>query len=125
MKAYIRESELWPCYGVRLKPDSHNAIVDVPEETIHKWCEIQSLFHNAQSEIEQAIREYERRQEEYKHLQRCFDKTNPSRRDKAYILCQFGWQQIDTSLWEKEGRQARLHDAYNECKGEFEGKNHE
>lgn len=120
MKAYISESELYPCYGVRLKPNTYDPVVDVPEETIRKWCEISILFHKAQSEIEQAIRDYERKQEEIKHLQSCFAKVNPSRTDKGYILSRFGWEQVDTSLWEKDGRQVRLHEAYAECKQNFE-----
>ncbi len=120
MKAYISESELWPAYGVSLKPGHHESVVDVPEETIRKWRKIQRLYFNAQAEIEAAVREYERKQEEIKHLQRCFANANPSRRDKGYLLEKLGWTQIDTSLWEKDGRQVRLHEAYAECKRHFE-----
>lgn len=120
MKAYITEGELWPCLGVQLKPGAHESVVDVPEEVIRKWRIIARVFHKSQAEIKQAIQDYERKQEQIKHLQSCFARINPSRQDKAYILQEFGWNQIDTSLWQKDGRQVRLHEAYNECRQEFE-----
>lgn len=119
MKAYIGQNELWPCYGV-VSQTYYDFVVDVPEETIRKWRKISALFHKTQGEIEQAIREYEHKMEVVKYLKSAFAKVNPSRRDKEYILVKFGWEQKDTSLWEKEGRQVRLHDAYNECKQAFE-----
>ena len=120
MKAYISESELWPCYGVSFTKDAGDDIVDVPEELIIKWQRISDLFFKAQNQIERAIQSYNRKQERIKWLQERFNKANPSRRDKEYILQRFGWEQIDTSLWQKDGRQVRLHEAYNECKRQFE-----
>ncbi|MFY4731229.1 hypothetical protein [Nitrospira sp. BLG_2] len=120
MKAYIHENELFPYYGVSLKPGYHESVADVPEETIRKWRKISALFHKSQTEIAGAVRAYEEKQAEIKHLRQCFTNPAPSRQDKAYILRKFSWEQIDTSLWEKDGRQVRLHEAYNECKREFD-----
>lgn len=120
MKAYIYENELFPCYGVCTKPGYHESVVDVPEETIRKWQKIARIFHKSQAEIAAAVSAYEHKQAEIKHLRQCFANTNPSRQDKGYILRKFGWEQIDTSLWEKDGREVRLHEAYNECKREFD-----
>lgn len=119
MKAYIYENELFPCYGVGFEPGYHESMVDVPEEKIRKWQEISNLFYQSQNEIRLAISDYKHKQEEIRHLKAAFAKENPSRTDKGYILRQFGWEQIDTSLWEKDGRQVRLHEAYNECKQDF------
>lgn len=120
MKAYITGDELYPCYTINMDPGSCGAVIDVPEETLDRWDKIIDLFHQHQGEIRQAIREYEQKQDRLKHLQNCFANPNPSRRDKEYLLPQFGWNQLEVSLWEKDGRQLRLHEAYNECKTEFE-----
>jgi hypothetical protein len=115
MKAYVSENELYPCYGVGLKKDAGDDTVDVPEERILYWRKVMRAFHRVQQEIRDAIFDFQRKQEEIRHLKYCFARENPSRQDKGYILQKFGWTQVDTSVWEKDGRQVRLHEAYNEC----------
>lgn len=123
MKAYIYESELWPCLTVSTQPGTHEHEIDAPEAQIEQWKTIAAEFYQMQNQIKAAIFQHEHNQEEIKHLAHCFDNPKPSRTDKGYILGKFGWTQIDTSLWEKNGRQVRLHIAYDECKREFEEQN--
>jgi hypothetical protein len=129
MKVLISEFELWPCFSIKKKADTTATFadyeIDVDEETYHKWRQISDKFHDMQEEIRRAIRAYEFKQEEINHLKECFKHEQPSRVNKGYILSKFGWTQVDTSVWEKNGRQERLHVAYDECKKEFLEKHNE
>ncbi len=119
MKAYVNENELYPCYGVGLKKGCGDSTVEATEERIIYWRKVIHAFHKVQQEIEQAIWDYDHKQEDIRNLRQSFANEKPSRQDKGYILKKFGWTQVDTSLWEKDGRQVRLHEAYDECKREF------
>jgi hypothetical protein len=120
MKAYIYESEFYPCYSVSNLDKGYGEEVDVSEEKIEEWKEICRKFYQAQTEMDQATFQFQFNKKEIDHLNRCFDKVNPSRTDKAYLLNHFGWKQVDTSVWEKDGRQVRLHQAYAEIKQIFQ-----
>jgi hypothetical protein len=105
---------------VHLKTSSFDEEIDVDEETIHRWRHASNVFYQAQKEIEKAISDYQIKQRELEHLRDCFAKPNPSRTDKGYVLFKLGWKQVDTSLWEKDGRSVRLHEAYAEAKAEIQ-----
>ncbi len=120
MKAFVTESELYPCYSVCLNTKVFDEEIDVDEETIRRWQDSSNAFYRAQQEIKKAISDYQIKQRELEHLRDCFAKPNPSRTDKGYVLFKLGWKQVDTSLWEKDGRSVRLHEAYAEAKAEIQ-----
>lgn len=124
MKAFVVESELYPYYCLTLNPDAiYEEEINVDEQTLSRWKEAAKAFFAMQDEIKQAISDHQLKQKEIEHLADCFAKPHPSRMEKGYVLGKLGWEQIDTSLWVKDGRQVRLHEAYIEAKTEFENSN--
>ena len=68
MRVYINEDERYPVYYYHEAPDNSASYVDVPEETIAKWDEIQRLYNEVQDEMcryrDQQVSEWRERQEE-------------------------------------------------------------
>lgn len=119
MKVYVTEQEVYPVYSVHKSDKSYGEEIDIPEEKYQEWMEARRNFWKAQEEIEYAMQVQALGKEEMESLRQSFAKENPSRTEKGYILQKMGWSQIDTSLWEKDGREVRLHLAYEECKNNF------
>lgn len=125
MKAYINITQS-NHYEINTQPTLYNSQyeINVSQETLEEWLRITKEFFLTQNKIETAIwqakfQKHNFNNQEIKIVKENFAKQNPSRMDKSLILRMFGWQQVDTSLWEKDGTQLRLHLAYAECEQEF------
>lgn len=119
MKVFVYESELYPCYSILPRGGAGaDGVIEVSEEKYNEWKQKIRDFHGAHEEIRRAMFEAQHKREENEWLKRRFANPNPSRTQKASALIEFGWKQVDTSVWEKDGRQERLHVAYEEVKQE-------
>jgi len=118
MKIFV--SKLDNMYNVHTnESSSYDHVIEVSEQKFIEWENALRHFDQTQEEICQAIFQHYLKQEDIDHLKRCFA-TSANRAQKGYILTRFGWKQVDTSLWEKDGKQLRIHEAYDECKRNFE-----
>ena len=119
MKVYVHEGELWPCYRVS-ETQIGDEEIEVTEEELANWRKVREEFFHAQDQIRQKIAQFKTNKFEREMLESFFNREHPSRQDKAYILKRFGWTQTDTSVWEYKGREARLYEAFEECRQIYE-----
>jgi len=115
MIAHVHFNELYPCYRVS-EDKKGDKEIEVTEEELAQWQDIRRQFFDMQRQIELKMAAYEHKKLYKQDLDYIFDQEHSSRRDKGYILKKFGWTQTDTSEWELEGRKARLHEAFEECR---------